>query len=45
MPDRATAVEFEKRLDELGWYDLFDQHNMRGEEITAEVGLGHMLTR
>jgi len=45
MPDRATAVEFEKRLNELGWYDLFDQVNMRGEEITAEVGLGHMLGR
>ena len=45
MPDRATAVEFENRLNELGWYDLFDQQNMRGEEITAEAGLGHMLAR
>jgi hypothetical protein len=45
MPDRATAVEFEKRLTGLGWYDLFDQVNMRGEEITTEVALGHMLAR
>ena len=45
MPDRATAVEFERRLNELGWYDLFDQQNMRGPEITTGVGLDHMLTR
>jgi hypothetical protein len=45
MPDRATAVEFEARLNELGWYDLFDQHNMRGPEITTGVGLEHMLSR
>ena len=45
MPDRATAVEFERRLNELGWYDLFSQENMRGPEITTEVGVDHMLTR
>ena len=45
MPDRETAVEFERRLEELGWYDLFDQKNMRGESITAEACLDHMLQR
>lgn len=45
MPDRATAVEFERRLNELGWYDLFDQENMRGAEISAEACLDHMVRR
>ncbi len=45
MPDRTTALEFERRLIDLGWYELFAQENMRGPEIMAEVGLDHMLRR
>ena len=45
MPDRAMAIEFEKMIDELGWYDLFHQENMRGPDITDAEGSAHMLGR
>ncbi len=45
MPDRETALEFERIIAGLGWYELFHQHNMRGEQVPAEECLAHMINR
>ena len=45
MPDKDTTLEFERRIRELGWYDLFDQENMAGVQISAEDCFTHMLSR
>ena len=45
MPDKATALEFERIIGGLGWYELFHQENMRGEDMPAEECLAHMINR
>ena len=45
MPDKETALEFERIIGGLGWYELFHQENMRGADIPAEDCLAHMVDR
>ena len=45
MPDRETALEFERIIAGLGWYELFHQENMRGGDMPADECLEHMINR
>ena len=45
MPDKETALEFERIIGGLGWYELFHQENMRGANIPGEDCFAHMVDR
>ncbi|MGE5456973.1 MAG: DUF6616 family protein [Methanococcaceae archaeon] len=44
MKDKNSIEEFEKALEQSGWYRYFEQINGRGNIITPEAAFADMIT-
>ena len=45
MPDKETVEIFEKRIQELGWFEHFKQQHMRGKDISLDECFTDMMAR
>jgi hypothetical protein len=43
MPDKSVVKQFEETVEQAGWYNYFEQINGRGELISPETAIGHMI--
>jgi len=43
MPDKTVVKQFEEAVEKSGWYNYFEQINCRGELISPETAIGHMV--
>jgi hypothetical protein len=43
FPTREQAAGFEQVVQQSGWYNYFDQVNLRGEVAPPDPSIGHMI--
>jgi len=43
FPNQALADTFQKLVEGAGWYNYFDQINIKGNEESVQSGLDHLL--
>jgi hypothetical protein len=40
MPNKEIVNQFEQAVEQAGWYNYFDQYNLRGEIVPVEQVIG-----
>ena len=43
FPDEQSAIKFEKTVEAADWYTYFEQVNARGESISPQDVMSHMI--
>lgn len=43
FPSEALTVQFEQLVEQAGWYNYFEQTNLKGALDTPQAIIGHML--
>ncbi|MEM9823206.1 MAG: DUF6616 family protein [Bacteroidota bacterium] len=43
FPDQATADGFQQLVDNVGWYNYFEQTNLMGEAASAQEIIGQLI--